>query len=143
MSHGNERWFEGTEVAVKADGTLLGFRTKAIDDAGAYLRYEPLGGVIWSQVAAGLYKWRNIRRRVHAGDDEQGARVAEPRLLPHAAALVHRAGDRHRRAGARLRPGRDPQARTSSSRRTCRTRRRTAASTTRATIRARWTWRSS
>ena len=61
MSHGNERWFEETEVAVKADGTLLGFRTKATDDAGAYLRYEPLGGVIWSQVAAGLYTWRNIR----------------------------------------------------------------------------------
>ena len=61
MSHGNERWFQDTEVAVKADGTLLGFRTKAIDDAGAYLRYEPLGGVIWAQVAAGLYKWRNIR----------------------------------------------------------------------------------
>jgi 2-furoyl-CoA dehydrogenase large subunit len=61
MSHGNERWFEGTEVAVKADGTLLGFRTRAIDDAGAYLRYEPLGGVIWSQVAAGMYKWRHIR----------------------------------------------------------------------------------
>lgn len=61
MSHGNERWFQDTEVAVKADGTLLGFRTKALDDAGAYLRYEPLGGVIWAQVAAGLYKWRNIR----------------------------------------------------------------------------------
>ncbi len=60
MSHGNERWFENTEVAVKADGTLLGFRTNAIDDAGAYLRYEPLGGVIWSQVAAGLYRWRSI-----------------------------------------------------------------------------------
>ncbi len=27
MSHGNERWFEDTEVAVKNDGTLLGFRT--------------------------------------------------------------------------------------------------------------------
>ena len=39
--------------------------------------------------------------RVHAGDDEQGARVAEPRLLAHAAALVHRAGDRHRLAHAR------------------------------------------
>ncbi len=61
MSHGNERWFHDTEVAVKADGTLLGFRTNALDDAGAYLRYEPLGGVIWSQVAAGLYKWRHIR----------------------------------------------------------------------------------
>ncbi len=61
MSHGNERWFIGTEVAVKADGTLLGFRSHAFDDAGAFLRYEPLGGVIWSQVAAGMYKWRNLR----------------------------------------------------------------------------------
>ena len=61
MSHGNERWFHDTEVAVKADGTMLGFRTKALDDAGAYLRYEPLGGVIWSQVTPGMYGWRNIR----------------------------------------------------------------------------------
>jgi 2-furoyl-CoA dehydrogenase large subunit len=61
MSHGNERWFHDTEVAVKNDGTLLGFRTKALDDAGAYLRYEPLGGVIWAQVTPGMYKWRNIR----------------------------------------------------------------------------------
>jgi CO/xanthine dehydrogenase Mo-binding subunit len=61
MSHGNERWFHDVEVAVKADGTLIGFRCKALDDAGAYLRYEPLGGVIWSQVTPGLYRWRNIR----------------------------------------------------------------------------------
>src|SRR3989440_3488715 len=61
MSHGNERWFLETEVAVKNDGTLLGFRTKALDDAGAWLRYEPLGGVIWAQVTPGMYKWRNIR----------------------------------------------------------------------------------
>jgi 2-furoyl-CoA dehydrogenase large subunit len=61
MSHGNERWFLDTEVAVKADGTLLGFRTRAIDDVGAYLRYEPLGGVIWAQVSAGMYRWRHIR----------------------------------------------------------------------------------
>ncbi|HEX5583374.1 xanthine dehydrogenase family protein molybdopterin-binding subunit [Gaiella sp.] len=61
MSHGNERWFLDTEVAVLADGTMTGFRTRAVDDAGAYLRYEPLGGVIWSQVAPGLYGWRNIR----------------------------------------------------------------------------------
>ena len=53
MSHGNERWFQDTEVAVKNDGTLLGFRTKALDDAGAWLRYEPLGGVIWAQVTPG------------------------------------------------------------------------------------------
>ncbi len=61
MSHGNERWFRDTEVAVKNDGTLLGFRTKALDDAGAWLRYEPLGGVIWAQVTPGVYKWRHIR----------------------------------------------------------------------------------
>ena len=61
MSHGNERWFHDTEVAVKADGTLLGFRTKALDDAGAFTRYEPLGGVIWAQVTPGMYRWRNIR----------------------------------------------------------------------------------
>ena len=61
MSHGNERWFQDTEVAVKNDGTLLGFRTKALDDAGAWLRYEPLGGVIWAQVTPGVYKWRHIR----------------------------------------------------------------------------------
>ncbi len=61
MSHGNERWFLDVEVAVKADGTLLGFRAKALDDAGAFLRYEPLGGVIWSQVTPGCYRWRNIR----------------------------------------------------------------------------------
>jgi 2-furoyl-CoA dehydrogenase large subunit len=61
MSHGNERWFQDTEVAVKNDGTLLGFRTKALDDAGAWLRYEPLGGVIWAQVTPGMYKWRHIR----------------------------------------------------------------------------------
>jgi CO/xanthine dehydrogenase Mo-binding subunit len=61
MSHGNERWFHDTEVAVRSDGTLLGFRTKALDDAGAFLRYEPLGGVIWAQVTPGCYRWRNIR----------------------------------------------------------------------------------
>jgi 2-furoyl-CoA dehydrogenase large subunit len=60
MSHGNERWFQDTEVAVKSDGTLLGFRTKALDDAGAWLRYEPLGGVIWAQVTPGMYGWRHI-----------------------------------------------------------------------------------
>jgi 2-furoyl-CoA dehydrogenase large subunit len=60
MSHGNERWFRDTEVAVKDDGTLLGFRTKALDDAGAWLRYEPLGGVIWAQVTPGMYRWRHI-----------------------------------------------------------------------------------
>ena len=110
MSHGNERWFQDTEVAVKDDGTLLGFRTTALDDAGAWLRYEPLGGVIWAQVTPGMYRWRNIRARLQAGRDEQGAGLAEPRLLAHAAPLVHRARDRHRRPRARPRPGRGAQA---------------------------------
>ncbi|HUZ14904.1 MAG TPA: xanthine dehydrogenase family protein molybdopterin-binding subunit [Gaiellaceae bacterium] len=60
MSHGNERWFQETKVAVSSDGTLLGFKTKALDDAGAWLRYEPLGGVIWAQVTPGMYRWRHI-----------------------------------------------------------------------------------
>ncbi|MEX2212370.1 MAG: xanthine dehydrogenase family protein molybdopterin-binding subunit [Gaiellaceae bacterium] len=60
-SHGNERVFREVEVAVKADGTLLGFSCKAIDDCGAFPRYEPLGAIIWSQVTPGLYRWRNIR----------------------------------------------------------------------------------
>ena len=110
MSHGNERWFHDTEVAVKNDGTLLGFRTKALDDAGAWLRYEPLGGVIWAQVTPGHVPLAQHPARVHAGRDEQGAGVAEPRLLAHAAPLVHRADDRHRRARARPRSGRGAQA---------------------------------
>src|SRR4029077_1319121 len=61
MSHGNERWFQETEIAVKNDGTMLGFRTKAPDDAGAFARYEPLGGVIWAQVTPGVYRWKNVR----------------------------------------------------------------------------------
>ena len=59
--HGNERTFLDIEVAVMADGTMLGFKVKAFDDAGAYLHYEPLGAVIWSQVTPGNYKWRHIR----------------------------------------------------------------------------------
>ena len=39
---------------------MTALRCKALDDAGAYLRYEPLGGVIWSQVVPGVYGWRNF-----------------------------------------------------------------------------------
>jgi 2-furoyl-CoA dehydrogenase large subunit len=59
--HGNERTFLDIEVPVMADGTMLGFKVRAFDDAGAYLHYEPLGAVIWSQVTPGCYKWRHIR----------------------------------------------------------------------------------
>src|SRR5262249_10992304 len=38
-----------------------GYRTKALDDAGAFTRYEPLGGVIWAQVTPGMYRWKACR----------------------------------------------------------------------------------
>src|SRR5919198_1315185 len=60
-AHGNERWFQDIEVPVKADGTMLGFKVRAIDDCGAFPRYEPLGCIIWAQVTPGVYRWRNIR----------------------------------------------------------------------------------
>jgi CO/xanthine dehydrogenase Mo-binding subunit len=60
-SHGNERVFLDVEVPVKADGTMLGFRARMIDDCGAWTRYEPLGCIIWAQVTPGVYRWRNVR----------------------------------------------------------------------------------
>src|SRR4051812_27424161 len=60
-THGNERTFLDVTVPVKADGTMLGFSVKAIDDCGAFPRYEPLGCIIWAQVTPGCYRWRNIR----------------------------------------------------------------------------------
>jgi 2-furoyl-CoA dehydrogenase large subunit len=60
-AHGNERTFLDIEVPVKADGTLLGLKVRAIDDCGAFPRYEPLGCIIWAQVTPGCYRWRNIR----------------------------------------------------------------------------------
>jgi 2-furoyl-CoA dehydrogenase large subunit len=59
--HGNERVFLDTRVAVMKDGTILGFKTRAFDDAGAYLHYEPLGAVIWSQVSCGCYRFKHIK----------------------------------------------------------------------------------
>lgn len=59
--HGNERVFLDTKVAVMKDGTILGFKTRVFDDAGAYLHYEPLGAVIWSQVSCGCYRFKHIQ----------------------------------------------------------------------------------
>jgi CO/xanthine dehydrogenase Mo-binding subunit len=60
-AHGNERTFLDTEVALDEGGTILAIRSTHVDDCGAYPRYEPLGGVIWSQVAPATYKVRNLR----------------------------------------------------------------------------------
>ena len=142
-AHGNERWFHDVEVAVKADGTLLGFSVKALDDCGAFPRYEPLGCIIWAQVTPGLLRLAQHPRRLHAGDDEQVAGLAEPRLLAHAAPLADRADRRHRRAPSSSSTRSRCASGTTSRPSRCRTRRRTAASTTRATTRAASTSRSS
>ena len=109
MSHGNERWFQDTEVAVKADGTLLGLQ----DEGGRRRRrLSPLRAARRRDLGAGRSGPVPLAKHeggLHAGDDEQGARLAEPRLLAHAAPVVHRARDRHRRPGAELRPGGDPE----------------------------------
>ena len=60
-THGNERTFLDVEVPVKADGTMLGYKVRAVDDCGAFPRYEPLGCIIWAQVTPGCYRWRHVR----------------------------------------------------------------------------------
>src|SRR5262249_17107170 len=60
-AHGNERTFLEIAVPVLKDGTMLGLKVRAIDDCGAFPRYEPLGCIIWAQVTPGCYRWRNIR----------------------------------------------------------------------------------
>lgn len=59
--HGNERTFRDTEVPVMANGQILGFKTSAYDDVGAFMRYEPLGGVIFSQVLPGCYRFQHLQ----------------------------------------------------------------------------------
>ncbi|MFI5706354.1 xanthine dehydrogenase family protein molybdopterin-binding subunit [Kribbella sp. NPDC051620] len=59
--HGNERWFRNVRLALQADGTVLGLTYEALDDVGAYTRYEPLGGVIWTQVANACYQLKHLR----------------------------------------------------------------------------------
>ena len=59
--HGNERWFRDVKMAVQRDGTVLGLSYEALDDVGAYTRYEPLGGAIWTQVANACYQLKHLR----------------------------------------------------------------------------------
>ncbi|WP_206789716.1 xanthine dehydrogenase family protein molybdopterin-binding subunit [Amycolatopsis sp. MtRt-6] len=61
--HGNERWFRNVKMALQADGTVLGLTYDALDDVGAYTRYEPLGGVIWTQVANACYQLKHLKVR--------------------------------------------------------------------------------
>jgi CO/xanthine dehydrogenase Mo-binding subunit len=59
--HGNERTFTDIEIPVMESGQILGFSAKAYDDVGAFMRYEPLGGVIFSQVLPGCYRFQHLR----------------------------------------------------------------------------------
>lgn len=61
--HCNERWFRNVRMAVQADGTVLGLSYDALDDVGAYTRYEPLGAVIWSHVANACYQLKHLKVR--------------------------------------------------------------------------------
>jgi len=88
---------------------MLGFSVRAIDDCGAFPRYEPLGCIIWAQVTPGCYRWRNVRVDFTAGLHEQVARGAEPWLFTHAAPLADRADRRHRCERARPGPDRGAQ----------------------------------
>ena len=60
-AHGNERTFLDIKVALKRDGEITALQARHVDDCGAYPRYEPLGGVIWSQVAPASYRLQNLR----------------------------------------------------------------------------------
>ena len=60
-AHGNERTFLDIKVALRSDGEMTAVSAKHVDDCGAYPRYEPLGGVIWSQVAPASYRVQNLR----------------------------------------------------------------------------------
>ncbi|MFD1504869.1 xanthine dehydrogenase family protein [Georgenia yuyongxinii] len=59
--HSNERTFTNIKMAVQNDGTVLGVTYDALDDHGAYTRYEPLGAPIWSQVANACYQIKHLR----------------------------------------------------------------------------------
>ncbi|HTZ98181.1 MAG TPA: xanthine dehydrogenase family protein molybdopterin-binding subunit [Terriglobales bacterium] len=60
-AHGNERTFRDTRVALDSRGVITAITSRHIDDCGAYPRYEPLGCVIWAQVFAGVYRFKNAR----------------------------------------------------------------------------------
>ena len=100
-AHGNERTFLDIKVALKKDGEITAVSARHVDDCGAYPRYEPLGGVIWSQVAPASYKLRNLRIAFRAGGHQQVPGRTESRLLAHAECLVSRASRRHLCAQAR------------------------------------------
>ena len=64
-THANEATFY-VDLALKKDGTILGINAKTIHDEGAYLRYEPIGALLWIQVSSGPYRFKNLRMDVNS-----------------------------------------------------------------------------
>ncbi len=58
-THNNERIYH-VSLAVKNDGKVIGAKMNAVDNCGAYPRYEPAGAVIWAQVVPGIYDVKNV-----------------------------------------------------------------------------------
>jgi CO/xanthine dehydrogenase Mo-binding subunit len=58
-THNNERIYH-VSLAVKKDGKVIGAKMNAVDNCGAYPRYEPAGAVIWAQVVPGIYDVKDV-----------------------------------------------------------------------------------
>ena len=104
MSHGNERWFQRDR-----DRGQERRHDARLPDEGARRRrrVHALRAARRRHLGAGHARRLPLEERparLHAGRDEQGAVQPEPRLLAHAAPLVHRARDGHRRGELDLDP---------------------------------------
>jgi len=141
-THGNERTFLDVTVPVKADGTMLASRSARSTTVGV----PPATSHSLHHLGAGntgLLPLAECARGFHAGLHEQVARGAEPWLFTHAAPLADRAESSTSFASEL---GLDPievRKKNYVKHEEFRMRRRTAASTTRATTPAAWTSRSS
>lgn len=63
--HGNEVWYDA-ELALDADGTIRGYRARAVHDEGAYLEREPKGAVNQLRHATSVYRLPSLRLDFHA-----------------------------------------------------------------------------
>src|SRR6185369_1412399 len=68
-AHGNERWFEDTEVAVKADGTLLGFTERMIDIVANELALDPVEVRKRNYIKADEFPWTTPNGCVYDSGD--------------------------------------------------------------------------
>jgi CO/xanthine dehydrogenase Mo-binding subunit len=64
-THGNEVYYTA-QIALRKDGTILGYKAKAMHDEGAYMRREPLGAVNFIRHASLIYKFRALQMDVWA-----------------------------------------------------------------------------